>query len=138
MVWTLEYSPDDNTLELFSSIVPDVVGGFDYSAKLLCLRLLHRADPTMRLSFRLTRLLVSCTGGELDRNIAKRRSVSTLSAIWALSMMALPTTLNDEGRSSVPTSDIIRFDEQTLRHIEKVPRYIPDASTYCSEFLNLI
>ncbi|KAJ4485633.1 hypothetical protein J3R30DRAFT_3816411 [Lentinula aciculospora] len=130
--WTLEYSPDDSTLELFASIIPDVVAGIDYSAKLLCRRLLDRDDPSMRLGFRLTQLLSSCT---TDSTWAKRRCVTTLSAIWSLTMMSLPipnTPYRQPQLSVEPfvTREMLRFDEHTLRFIELIQKHIPDASSY--------
>ncbi|KAJ4468548.1 hypothetical protein C8R41DRAFT_889912 [Lentinula lateritia] len=131
--WTLEYSPDDSTLELFASIVPDVVAGLDYSAKLLCRRLLDRNDPSMRLGFRLTRLLANCN---IDSSSAwaKRRCISTLSAIWSLTMMTLPmphTPYSQPDLQPLVTRGMLRFDEHTLRTIEIIQRYIPDASPHC-------
>ncbi|KAJ3815597.1 hypothetical protein F5876DRAFT_30301, partial [Lentinula aff. lateritia] len=131
--WTLEYSPDDNTLELFASIVPDVVAGLDYSAKLLCRRLLDRDDPSMRLGFRLTRLLGNCN---VDSKSAwtKRRCVSTLSAIWSLTMMTLPTPhapYSQPDLQPLMTRGMLGFDEHTLRTIEAIQQYIPDASPHC-------
>ncbi|KAJ3936415.1 MAG: hypothetical protein NXY57DRAFT_226616 [Lentinula lateritia] len=131
--WTLEYSPDDSTLELFASIVPDVVAGLDYSAKLLCRRLLDRNDPSMRLGFRLTRLLANCS---IDSSSAwtKRRCISTLSAIWSLTMMTLPmphTPYSQPDLQPLVTRGMLRFDEHTLRTIEMIQRYIPDASPHC-------
>ncbi|KAJ3922053.1 hypothetical protein F5877DRAFT_64401 [Lentinula edodes] len=133
--WTLEYSPDDSTLELFASIVPDVVAGLDYSAKLLCRRLLDRNDPSMRLGFRLTRLLANCN---IDSSSAwtKRRCISTLSAIWSLTMMTLPMPHTPYSQPDLPplvTRGMLRFDEHTLRTIEMIQRYIPGASPHCCE-----
>ncbi|KAJ4002161.1 hypothetical protein F5050DRAFT_471138 [Lentinula boryana] len=127
--WTLEYSPDDSTLELFASTIPDVVAGIDYSAKLLCRRMLDRDDPSMRLGFRLTRLLATCT---IDSASARRRCTVTLSAIWSLTMMSLPmpNTPYSEQLQPFVNRGTLRFDEHTIRSIETIKRYIPDASPH--------
>ncbi|KIK70499.1 hypothetical protein GYMLUDRAFT_972542 [Collybiopsis luxurians FD-317 M1] len=130
--WALEYSLDDSTLELFAEVIPDVVSGFDYSAKLLCRRLLERDDPTMRLDFRLTRLLGTCAMGDLDPTVAKLRSRSTLSAIWSLTMMAIPFPTTNQPLHPFPMPrDTLRFDERTLRFIGKIQKSIPDVYPYC-------
>ncbi|KAF5392571.1 hypothetical protein D9757_002259 [Collybiopsis confluens] len=132
MCWTLEYSLDDSTLEMFAAVIPDVVAGLDYSAKSLCRKLLDLDDPVMRLGFRLTRLLGTCAPGNLDPAVAKRRSVSVLSAIWSLTMMAIPSSTTHEMIDSllVPR-DALNFDERTLRSIENVQRFVPDVHPHC-------
>ncbi|KAJ3762193.1 hypothetical protein EV360DRAFT_79549 [Lentinula raphanica] len=128
--WTLEYSPDDSSLELFASIIPDVVAGIDYSAKLLCHRLLNREDSSMRLGFRLTRLLATCTS---NTPWFKRRCIVTLSAIWSLTMMALPMPNTPYGQTQVQpymNRGMLRFDEHTLRYIEVIQSSIPGISSH--------
>ncbi|GLB35749.1 hypothetical protein LshimejAT787_0300370 [Lyophyllum shimeji] len=126
MTWTLENLRHESEFEAFVEVIPRVVAGFDYSAKLLLHRLFHHPNLAVRLGHRIPRLLISCTGGILDPVVCQKRAAACLAAIWSLSMMAVPTGSD----SSSPDSSTLRFDEFTLRDIHTVKAGMPGIKGY--------
>ncbi|KAI3622021.1 hypothetical protein WG66_015895 [Moniliophthora roreri] len=134
--WAMESLQEDTELEPFVEVIPGVVSGFDYSAKLLLYRLLDHHDTAIRLGYRIPRLLATCAEGQMELERAKRRAVICLSAIWSLTMMALPrqSSLLEAQGDTTPvylSRESLRFDEQTLRFIKAVNKAISGLGGYC-------
>ncbi|KAJ6601402.1 hypothetical protein DFH09DRAFT_562465 [Mycena vulgaris] len=124
MRWTLSTLREDGELEPFLGFIPQLVSGFDYSAKLLLHKLLNHGDLTIGLQYRIPRLLSSCAEGNLSPTLAYSRSTTCLHAIWSLTMMAVPL--------SVPFTPLshesLAFDEETLSHIRAAKTRIPSVA----------
>lgn len=137
MSWTLKTLREDGELEAFVEVIPRVVAGFDYSAKLLLHKLLHHHDISVRLGHRIPRLLISCTGGVLDPTVAQRRATTCLAAIWSLNMMSVHT---DSSQPSAPvlSRDTLRFDEFTLRDMQAVKNDIPGVAEYATSAMAVV
>ncbi|KAJ6623087.1 hypothetical protein B0H10DRAFT_2431489 [Mycena sp. CBHHK59/15] len=124
MQWTLSALREDSELQPFLGIIPQIVSGFDYSAKLLLHRLLNHGDPAIGLGHRIPRLLGSCVEGNLTAAYAHSRSTTCLQAIWSLTMMAVPLSapFTYSSRETLP------FDEETLNHIKATKTQIPSVA----------
>ncbi|KAJ7687427.1 hypothetical protein B0H17DRAFT_1070175 [Mycena rosella] len=124
MRWTLSTLPEDSELGPFLGMIPRLVGGFDYSAKILLHKLLNHGDHTIGLQYRIPRLLGSCTEGHLTLTLAHSRATTCLHAIWSLTMMAVPLSV-----PFTPASrDTLAFDEETLNHIRAAKTQIPSVA----------
>ncbi|KAJ7292893.1 hypothetical protein C8J57DRAFT_1111005 [Mycena rebaudengoi] len=124
MHWTLTTLREDTEIIPFLGFIPQIVGGFDYSAKLLLHRLLNHGDPTIGLRYRVPLLLGSCAEGHLTPALAHSRSTTCLHAIWSLTMMAVPLSVPFTPSSRATLS----FDEQTLNYIRAVRGQIPSVA----------
>ncbi|KAK7058641.1 embryonic skeletal system development [Paramarasmius palmivorus] len=135
--WAMESLQEDTELEPFVEVIPGVVSGFDYSAKLLLYRLLDHHDIAIRLGYRIPRLLASCAEGQIEMERARRRAVICLSAIWWLTMMDLPrqsSVLEGQSANTAPvylSRETLRFDEQTLRFIKAVRKAVSGLGDHC-------
>ncbi|RDB28602.1 hypothetical protein Hypma_015969 [Hypsizygus marmoreus] len=129
MSWTLKNLREDVELEAFVEVIPRVVAGFDYSAKLLLHKLLYHDDIAVRLGHRIPRLLISCTGGVLDPLHGQKRATTCLAAIWSLNMMATHTD-SAQSSSSILSQKTLRFDQFTLRDIRTVKIELPGVEEY--------
>ncbi|KAJ7492207.1 hypothetical protein FB451DRAFT_1217389 [Mycena latifolia] len=107
MRWALSTLREDSELEPFLGFIPQLVSGFDYSAKLLLHRLLTHGDRAIGLQYRIPRLLGSCAEGHLS-----------------LAGAHIPL--------SVPYAPLSRatlaFDEETLTQIRAVKSNIPSVA----------
>ncbi|KAJ7109776.1 hypothetical protein C8R44DRAFT_712229 [Mycena epipterygia] len=124
MRWALSTLREDSELEPFLGYIPQLVSGFDYSAKLLLHKLLNHADPTIGLQYRIPRLLGLCAEGNITPAYAHSRSTTCLHAIWSLTMMTVPL--------SIPfiysSRETLAFDEETLKHIRAAKTQIPSVA----------
>ena len=128
MCWTLKALREDTELESFIEVIPRVVAGSDYSAKLLLHKLLHYDDLSVKLSHRLSRLLLTCSGGLLDPALGQKRATTCLAAIWSLSMMSI---LSEQPSSPSPSRlRDLRFDDLILRDMVVVKAGIPGVANY--------
>jgi hypothetical protein len=124
MRWTLSTLREDSELEPFLGFVPQLVSGFDYSAKLLLHKLLNHQDLSIGLQYRIPRLLGSCAEGNLSPALAHTRSTTCLHAIWSLTMMAVPLSA-----PFTPSSrETLAFDEETLNHIRAAKTQVPSVA----------
>ncbi|KAF9021747.1 hypothetical protein BDZ89DRAFT_228097 [Hymenopellis radicata] len=132
MCWTLESLRDDNALESFVEVIPKVVASTDYSAKLLLHRLLGHDSVTIRLGYRIPRLLMSCMDKQLraENAIAQKRATTCLSAIWSLTMMSLPRSQAPVAQNLFLSRETLRFDEQTLKHIDTTGKEVSGISDF--------
>jgi Family of unknown function (DUF6535) len=128
MCWTLKALRDDTELEAFIEMIPQVVAGFDYSAKLLLYKLLCYDDFSVRLDHRISRLLLTCAGGLLGRSVSQKRATTCLAAIWSLTIMSIVS--GSSSISSISSSRALRFGEQTLRDMAVVKVTVPGAADY--------
>jgi hypothetical protein len=128
MCWTLKSLRGDTELEPFIEVIPQVVSGFDYSAKHLLRMLLHCDDPSVRLDHRISRLLITCSGGRLGPSAGQKRATTCLAAIWSLTMMSIMSGPYSSPPS--PSSPARRFDERTLKDMVLVKIAIPGAADY--------
>ncbi|KAJ3509696.1 hypothetical protein NLJ89_g5081 [Agrocybe chaxingu] len=122
MCWTLNSLREDNEFEPFVEVIPSVVSGFDYSAKWLLETLLHHNDISIKLGYRIPRLLASCTTGLLDPSIAHKRAITCLKAIWSLTMLSMPKP----AAASQPSSyrETLKFREDTFDLLFNVKKAI--------------
>jgi len=125
MCWTMESLREDSELEPFVEVIPKVVSGYDYSAKLLLHKLLDHEKISARLGYRLPRLLMTCAGGLLDQSLSQKRATTCLTAIWSLSMMSLAV-------ADAPLTSLfkVRFGEPTLKNVETIKNDIPAVANY--------
>ncbi|KAF9469699.1 hypothetical protein BDZ94DRAFT_1328504 [Collybia nuda] len=131
MIWTLKSLREDHEFEPFVEVIPKVVAGFDYSAKILLRKLLYHDDLSVKLSHRIPRLLVTCTGGILDTVLSQKRASTCLAAIWSLSMLSMHTDSSESGSGFFFLSHkTVRFDEYTLRDIKTVKRDVSAVADY--------
>ncbi|KAJ7755064.1 hypothetical protein DFH07DRAFT_500316 [Mycena maculata] len=124
MHWTLSMLREEWELEPFLGFIPQLVSGFDYSAKLLLHRLLNHGDPTIGLRYRIPRLLGFCAEGNSNPTVAHSRSTACLHAIWSLTMMAVPLSVP----FTFSSREKLAFDEETLDHIEATKAQIPSVA----------
>ncbi|KAF9011045.1 hypothetical protein BDQ17DRAFT_861489 [Cyathus striatus] len=127
MCWTINSLRTTHELEPFVEVIPNVVVGLDYSSKLLLHRLLHHEDIAIRLGYRIPQLLASCANGVLEDNVASKRAITCLAAIWSLMMMSIPT-VGDTTYSPSPRSGL-PFDENTLALVSTTQIRLPAASS---------
>lgn len=134
MSWTLESLRDDNALESFVEVIPKVVASTDYSAKLLLHRLLGHDSVTIQLGYRIPRLLMTCMDKQLraENAIAQKRAATCLSAIWSLTMMSLPGSQAPVVQNLFLSRKTLRFDEQTLKHIDAIDNEVSGISDHAS------
>lgn len=137
MCWAIELLRVDNELEPFIEVIPNVVACTDLSAKLLLYRLLNHDAVTVRLGYRIQRLLVTCTQGELAPARAQKRATMCLSAIWSLTMMSLPASPATTS-TAYRSRETLHFDEQTLKYINLVQSGIPSVSDYSVSALTVV
>ncbi|KDR85620.1 hypothetical protein GALMADRAFT_132294 [Galerina marginata CBS 339.88] len=127
MCWTLNALREDNEFEPFVEVIPSVVSGFDYSAKWLMDALMIHDDISIKLGYRVPRLLASCTNGLLDPAIAHKRAVTCLKSIWSLTMLSMP-------KPSSPQYSLfrqnLRFREDTFDLLHNVNLAIPTVKEY--------
>ncbi|KAJ7103122.1 hypothetical protein B0H15DRAFT_194815 [Mycena belliarum] len=124
MLWTFSTLREDSELEPFLGFVPQLVSGFDYSAKLLLHKLLNHGDHAIGLRYRIPRLLGSCAEGRLNPTLSHSRSTTCLHAIWSLTMMAVPLSVPFKPSSR----ETVIFDEATLTQIRAVKAQIPSVA----------
>ncbi|KAJ7150302.1 hypothetical protein C8R46DRAFT_1124555 [Mycena filopes] len=124
MCWTLSTLREDRELEPFLGFIPQLVSGFDYSAKLLVHKLLSHADPAIGLRYRIPRLLGSCAEGRLGLPLAHTRATTCLQAIWSLTMMAVPLAVPFAYASRAT----LAFGEETLMQIQAAAAQIPSVA----------
>ncbi|KAJ7116785.1 hypothetical protein C8R43DRAFT_1038045 [Mycena crocata] len=124
MRWTLSTLREDSELEPFLGFIPQLVSGFDYSAKLLLHKLLNHSDPTIGLRYRIPRLLGTCAEGHLGPTVAHSLSTTCLQSIWSLTMMAVPLSVAFTHSSR----ETLAFDEETLNHIRAVKTQVPSVA----------
>lgn len=129
MCWTLYALREDKELEPFIEVIPNVVSGYDYSAKLLMDNLLNHHDIAIKLGYRLPRLLATCTGGHLDPSIAQIRAITCLKAMWSLTMLSMPKAQHIEATSSQKSP---KFKEDTLALLYNVEKALPLVEEYVS------
>ncbi|KAF8807984.1 hypothetical protein BYT27DRAFT_7223736 [Phlegmacium glaucopus] len=129
MCWTLNALREDNELEPFIEVIPSVVSGHDYSAKLLLDNLLNHHEVTIKLGYRLPRLLATCIGGLLDPSIAQKRAITCLKAMWSLTMLSMPKAQHIQATSSRQN---LKFKEDALALLHNVEKAIPLAEGYIS------
>jgi len=127
MCWTLDALREDNELEPFIEVIPSVVSGHDYSAKLLMDNLLNHHDVTIKLGYRLPRLLATCMGGLLDPSITQKRAITCLKAMWSLTMLSMP-----KAQHITSSRESLKFKEDTLALLYNVERALPLVEGYIS------
>jgi len=148
MCWVMDRLQEDSEFEPFVEFIPEVVAGFDYSAKLLIHRLLNhghdaqtqnRDKNLQRLDYRISSLLQSCIVVQSpkynrsndhrqlhpiqDKEIIYRRTETCLKAIWSLTMMS-PLPISGQAPTVYLSRKEIRFDERTLNLIHILRRDI--------------
>ncbi|KAK7468657.1 hypothetical protein VKT23_003161 [Stygiomarasmius scandens] len=148
MCWVMDRLQEDSEFEPFVEFIPEVVAGFDYSAKLLIHRLLNhghdaqtqnRDNNLQRLDYRISSLLQSCMVVQSpkynrsndhrqlhpiqDKEIIYRRTETCLKAIWSLTMMS-PLPISGQAPTVYLSRKEIRFDERTLNLIHILRRDI--------------
>ncbi|KIY65976.1 hypothetical protein CYLTODRAFT_491869 [Cylindrobasidium torrendii FP15055 ss-10] len=130
MCWALGSLSDDSQLEAFIEVLPRVVACTDYSAKLLLDRLLQHDDVTVSLSYRIPRLLLTSVEKEVKVELpaAQKRAVTCLRAIWPLTMLTLP----HPGAGIHRSTEMLRFERQTLDHIALLGAQLPGISQFTS------
>ncbi|KAK0466288.1 uncharacterized protein EV420DRAFT_1636870 [Desarmillaria tabescens] len=138
MCWAIELLRVDNELEPFIEVIPNVVACSDLSAKLLLYRLLNHDAVTIRLGYRIQRLLVTCTQSELAPATVQKRAITCLSAIWSLTMMSLPASPVTTTSATYRSRETLHFDEQTLKYINLVQSSIPSVSDYSVSALTVV
>ncbi|SJL06421.1 uncharacterized protein ARMOST_09758 [Armillaria ostoyae] len=138
MCWAIELLRVDSELEPFIEVIPNVVACTDLSAKLLLYRLLNHDAVTIRLGYRIQRLLVTCTQGELAPATAQKRAITCLSAIWSLTMMSLPASPVTTTSTAYRSRETLHFDEQTLKYINLMQSGIPSVSDYSVSALTVV
>ncbi|PPQ64237.1 hypothetical protein CVT24_008640 [Panaeolus cyanescens] len=115
MEWTLSNLREDTELEAFVRVIPSVVSGFDYSAKLLMDKLLTHQDISIRLPHQIPRLLVTCSTGLLEPSVAKARAITCLKAIWSLTMLSIPKKPRDNSfLDPISFRSNMKFKEDTF------------------------
>ncbi|KAJ7508674.1 hypothetical protein B0H11DRAFT_38645 [Mycena galericulata] len=124
MQWTMSMLREDSELDPFLGFIPQLVSGFDYSAKLLLHKLLNHKDPTIGLRYRIPRLLGLCADGHLSPAIAHTSSTTCMHAIWSLTMMAVPLSVP----FTYSSRDTLPFDEETLNYIRAAKAQIPSVA----------
>ncbi|KAJ7070627.1 hypothetical protein C8F01DRAFT_386688 [Mycena amicta] len=124
MRWTLSNLREDSELESFLVFIPQMVTGFDYSAKLLLHQLVHDRDATVSLRARIPRLLGTCAEGNMAVTMAHHRGAVCLHAIWSLAMMAVPLSVP----FVQPSRQALAFDEETLINIQATKAQLPTIS----------
>lgn len=135
MCWTMASLRDSSELEPFVEVIPKVVAGYDYSAKLLLHKLLHHNDTSVRLGHRIRRLLVTCMHGRMEPIAAQKRATTCLSAIWSLTMMSVPVSDGFQATIDIlQTRDALRFDEHTLKDVREVKNNNPAVAGYAGLF----
>lgn len=139
MTWTLKSLREAHELEPFVEVIPKVVSGFDYSAKVLLRKLLYHDDLSVKLSHRILRLLMTCTGGILDPILSQKRASTCLAAVWSLSMLSMHTD-SSESSSGTPflSRDTLRFDEYTLQDIKTTQRDVPTVADYATSTVAVV
>ncbi|KAK0199060.1 hypothetical protein F5146DRAFT_118605 [Armillaria mellea] len=138
MCWAIELLRVDSELEPFVEVIPNVVACTDLSAKLLLYRLLNHDAVTIRLGYRIQRLLVTCTQGELAPTTAQKRAITCLNAIWSLTMMSLPASPVTATSTTYRSRETLHFDEQTLKYMNLVQSGIPSVSDYSVSALTVV
>lgn len=126
MCWTLNALREDVDLEPFIEVIPSVVSGYDYSAKLLMDNLLNHHDITIKLGYRLPRLLATCLNGLLDPSITQKRAITCLKAMWSLTMLSMPK------RGHISSRESLKFKEDTLSMLYDVENALPLVEGYTS------
>ncbi|KAF8224662.1 hypothetical protein L208DRAFT_472877 [Tricholoma matsutake] len=124
MCWTLKALRGSTEFEPFIEVIPQVVAGFDYSEKLLLHKLLHYDDISVRLDHRISRLLLTCSGGLLEPFVGQKRATTCLTAIWSLTMMSITSS------PSPPSSRTLCFDERTIQDMRLVSHAVPGVADY--------
>ncbi|KAJ7719196.1 hypothetical protein B0H16DRAFT_1795679 [Mycena metata] len=124
MCWTLSTLREDRELEPFLSFIPQLVSGFDYSAKLLLHKLLTHGDPAIGLRYRIPRLLGSCAEGRLGPALAHDRATTCLHAIWSLTMMVVPLSVP----FAYASRETLAFGEETLTQIQAAAVHVPSVA----------
>ncbi|KAF9531832.1 hypothetical protein CPB83DRAFT_41952, partial [Crepidotus variabilis] len=122
MCWTISALRSDSAFEPFVEVIPGVISGIDYSAKWLMDALLKQDDISIKLDFRIPRLLTSCLTGYLEPSIAQRRVITCLKAIWSLTMLSLPKQGHPDNYTSQQTSC---FKEDTLSLLLAIRKAFP-------------
>ncbi|CAA7264764.1 unnamed protein product [Cyclocybe aegerita] len=123
MCWTLNSLREDNEFEPFVEVIPSVVSGFDYSAKWLLETLLHHEDISIKLGYRIPRLLASCATGLLHPSVAHKRAITCLKAIWSLTMLSMPKPAAASQSSSY--REMLKFREDMFDLLFNVKKAIP-------------
>ncbi|KAJ7024341.1 hypothetical protein C8F04DRAFT_1239666 [Mycena alexandri] len=124
MCWTLSTLREDRELEPFLGFIPQLVSGFDYSAKLLLHKLLTHGDPTIGLRYRIPPLLGSCAEGRLAPALAHGRATTCLHAIWSLTMMVVPLSVP----FAYASRETLAFGEETLTQIQAAAAQVPSVA----------
>ncbi|KAF9486365.1 hypothetical protein BDN70DRAFT_794245 [Pholiota conissans] len=119
MCWTLNALREDNEFEPFVEVIPNVVSGFDYSAKWLMHSLMHHDDISIKLGHRIPGLLATCTTRLIDPATAQKRAVTCLKAMWSLTMLSLP-------KAEMPGFNYnLAFKEETFDLLAEIQNAIP-------------
>lgn len=134
MCWTISSLREDCEFEFFVQVIPSVVSGFDYSAKLLLHNLLHHHDIAIKLGYRIPRLLMSCTTGFLTPLVCEKRALTCLKAIWSLTMLSMPT----DKASFLESRKQLRFDKDTLHLLNVIKKEMPTVRDYVSSTLTVV
>jgi hypothetical protein len=130
MSWTLATLRQDKEFKAFVEVIPKVVTSFDYSAKLLLGKLLHHENVSIKLSYRVPRLLVSCTGGTIEKSVAQKRATTCLTAMWSLNMMTIHTNSYNPSTTIPFTPEKETFHGFTLQDIRTVRNELPMVEKY--------
>ncbi|KAF8963928.1 hypothetical protein BDZ97DRAFT_1919458 [Flammula alnicola] len=126
MCWTINALREDNEFEPFVEVIPNVVSGFDYSAKWLMDSLLNHDDISIKLGYRIPRLLATCTTGLLDPAVAHKRAITCLKSIWSLTMLSIPKPqATSDPQNSASFRKTLRFKEDTFDLLASVQKSIP-------------
>jgi hypothetical protein len=134
MCWTISGLREDCEFESFVQVIPGVVSGFDYSAKLLMHNLLHHHDIAIKLGYRIPRLLMTCTTGFLTPLVCEKRALTCLKAIWSLTMLSMPT----DKAAFLDFRKQLRFDKDTLHLLNVIKKEIPTIRDYVSSALTVV
>ncbi|KAF9055895.1 hypothetical protein BJ165DRAFT_455604 [Panaeolus papilionaceus] len=130
MEWTLSNLREDAELEAFVQVIPSIVSGFDYSAKLLMEKLLTHNDIAIRLPHQIPRLLVTCSTGLLEPSVAKARAVTCLKAIWSLTMLSIPKSRDISHSDPVLFRSQMKFKEDTFDLLFNVSQVVEGINGY--------
>lgn len=133
MCWTISSLREDCEFESFVQVIPSVVSGFDYSAKLLLHNLLHHHDIAIKLGYRIPRLLMTCTTGFLTPLVCEKRALTCLKAIWSLTMLSMP-----DKAAFLDFRKQLRFDKDTLHLLNVIKKEMPTVRDYVSSTLTVV
>ncbi|KAF8167459.1 hypothetical protein B0H34DRAFT_792182 [Crassisporium funariophilum] len=135
MCWTLSALREDSEFEPFVNVIPSVISGYDYSAKLLMDNLLNHTDIHLRLGYRLPRLLATCVGGLVEPSVAHNRATTCLKAMWSLTMLSMPK-INASDPASFRAN--VKFKEDTFDLLRNVESAVPSVEDYTSSAMTVV